>query len=176
MINKVGGASAEALVGIREQIHENNVKAEVVEADLEILVDQPEAILGKRVLAVEDGSTLTHGEMSFGAGTLAARRFGAREIVDPRPFAVGSLAAAYLRFPHLGPVVPALGYSAHQCQELQQTIDRCGADVIVDASPCRLNRILDLNTRLVRVSYEFRQVSGPSLFESINSKISLARH
>ena len=99
-----------------------------------------------------------------------------REIVDPRPFAVGSPAEAYIKFPHLGPVVPALGYSAQQCQELQQTIDRCGADVILDASPCRLNRILDLKTRLVRVSYEFRQVSGPSLLESIQSKLNLARH
>jgi predicted GTPase len=176
VINKVGSASAETLSGIRTRIHANNFTAEVVEADLEILVDQPEAISGKRVVVVEDGPTLTHGEMSFGAGTLAARRFGAREIVDPRPFAVGSLAEAYVKFPHLGPVVPALGYSAQQCQELQQTIDRCGADVILDASPCRLNRILDLKTKLVRVSYEFRQVSGPPLLESIRSKLHLACH
>ena len=176
VINKVGNAEAEALSGIRERIQANNRTAEIVEADLEILVDRPEAISGKRVLVVEDGPTLTHGDMSFGAGTLAARRYGAREIIDPRPFAVGSIAEAYARFPHLGPVVPALGYSAHQCLELQQTIDRCGADVIVDASPCRLNRILDLRTSLVRVSYKFRQVSGTPLFESINSKINLSRH
>lgn len=172
VINKVGNASAETLSGIRARIHSNNLSAEVIEADLQIHVDQPGTISGKRVVVVEDGPTLTHGEMSFGAGTLAARRFGAREIVDPRPFAVGSLAEAYLKFPHLGPVVPALGYSAEQCLELQQTLDRCGADVILDASPCRLNRVLALRTMLVRVSYEFRQVSGPPLLELILTKIS----
>lgn len=176
VINKVGNASAETLAGMRTRIHANNLNAEIVESDLEILVDQPEAISGKRVVVVEDGPTLTHGEMSFGAGTLAARRFGAREIVDPRPFAVGSLTESYVRFPHLGRVVPALGYSAQQCQDLQQTIDACGADVILDASPCRLNRILDLRTKLVRVSYVFRQISGRPLLESLYSRINLAGH
>jgi len=114
--------------------------------------------------------------MSFGAGTIAARRFGAGEIIDPRPFAVGSIAEAYLKFPHLGPVVPALGYSAHQCEELKQTIENSGADVILDASPCRLDRLLDLHTKLVRIRYEFRQVSGPPLLQSIHSKLSLSRH
>ena len=98
VINKVGDASPETLAGIRERIHANNITAELIDADLEIFVDQPEAISGKRVLVVEDGPTLTHGEMSFGAGTLAARRFGAREIIDPSPFAVGSFAEV--------PVVP----------------------------------------------------------------------
>ena len=176
VINKVGNAAPETLAGIRERIHANNLTAQVIQSDLDIMVDQPNAIRGKRVLVVEDGPTLTHGEMSFGAGTIAARRFGAGEIIDPRPFAVGSIAEAYLRFPHLGPVVPALGYSAQQCEELKQTIENSGADVILDASPCRLDRLLDLRTKLVRIRYEFRQVSGPLLLQSIHSKLSLARH
>lgn len=176
VINKVGNATAETLAGIRERIHANNLTAKVIESDLDIIVDQPDAIKGKRVLVVEDGPTLTHGEMSFGAGTIAARRFGAAEIIDPRPFAVGSIAEAYLRFPHLGPVVPALGYSAHQCEELKQTIENSGADIILDSSPCRLDRLLDLHTRQVRIRYEFRQVSGPPLLQLLHSKIALARH
>ncbi len=167
VINKVGNVCPETLTGIRERIRQHNSTAHVIEADLEISVDQPEAIAGMRVLVVEDGPTLTHGEMSYGAGTIAARRYGAHEIIDPRPHAVGSLAQAFQDFPHLGNVVPALGYSPEQLRDLGETIDGCGADIVVDASPCRLSRVLNLKTRIVRASYQFKQISGVPLMELV---------
>lgn len=171
VINKVANASPEALEGIQERVRRNNPRAQVIQADLEIVADRPEAIPGKRVLVVEDGPTLTHGDMAYGAGTLAAQRFGASELVDPRPFAVGTLAEAYVRFSHLGAVLPALGYSHEQCRELQQTIDNSKADIVIDASPCRLDRLLELKTPVVRVSYQFRQTAGPDLLSLVMQRL-----
>ena len=127
---------------------------------MDITVDDPQAIKGKSVLVVEDGPTLTHGGMSYGAGLLAARKLGAAEIVDPRPIAVGTIADAFRDYPHVTQVLPALGYSSHQRQELADTINASGADAVIDASPAGLSRILDLNVPVVRVRYRFRQVSG----------------
>jgi predicted GTPase len=148
----------------------------VLEADLEISVDHPELLAGRRVLVVEDGPTLTHGGMSFGAGTVAARRHGAQEIVDPRPHAVGSIAEAFAAWPHMGPVLPALGYSESQRRELAETIARCRADVVVDASPSRLDRFLDLPVPAVRVRYRFAQRSGPPLVELVLAAVERRRN
>jgi predicted GTPase len=119
-------------------------------------------VRGKRALVVEDGPTLTHGGMSHGAGWIAARHSGA-EIVEPRPFAVGTIARAYAEYPHIGSVLPALGYSEAQRRDLAATISAAKPDVVVDASPARLERVLSVGVPIARVRYEFEQRSGPSL-------------
>lgn len=171
VINKVRQASDEVLVALRGRIAELNPRAKVVESDLAVTVEDPALILGKRVLVVEDGPTLTHGGMSYGAGTIAAKLFGARELVDPRPGAVGTIAEAFQKFPHLHNVLPALGYSEQQRQELAQTIAASGAEVVVDASPCRLDRLVPLPVPMVRVRYRFEQLRGEPLLELILSRI-----
>jgi predicted GTPase len=167
VINKVAEARAEDVWSIRDHIAQVNADAEIVESNLEMSVDQPEAITGRTVLVVEDGPTLTHGGMSYGAGLLAARRYEAGRIIDPRSVAVGSIAEAYRDYPHLGPVLPALGYSPQQRAELCETINSSGADVVIDASPARLDRVLTLAIQTIRVRYEFLQVAGPSLETTI---------
>lgn len=126
-------------------------------------MDDPGAIPGKRVLVVEDGPTLTHGEMSYGAGHVAAEQFGAAEIIDPRPFAVGSIAAAYGNFPNIGRILPALGYGEEQQAELKRTIEASGCDLVVIATPIDLRRVLTLRVPSVRVTYELRERGSPDL-------------
>jgi carbamate kinase len=169
VINKAGQVAADRLAALRSNLRSLNPRAEIVMADLavELAADDSERIRGRRVLVVEDGPTLTHGGMSFGAGTLAARRAGAAELIDPRAAAVGSIAEAYREFPHLGPVLPALGYSEQQRVELAETIDRCGAEVVVDASPCRLERLITMSRPVVRVGYRFEQLDGPDLLATV---------
>ncbi|HEU4385727.1 MAG TPA: hypothetical protein VFR85_19735 [Anaeromyxobacteraceae bacterium] len=163
VVNKVSEAAPGAVAEVRRHAAELCPAATVIEGDLAISVDRPEAVAGRRVVAVEDGPTVTHGGMAFGAATVAARRCRAREIVDPRPAAVGSIAEAFRAFPHLGPVLPALGYSEAQRRDLAETIARCGAEVVVDGSPARLDRALALRAPVVRVRYAFEQRSGPPL-------------
>jgi predicted GTPase len=176
VVTKVSGAVPGAVETIRRHAAALAPRAPVLEADLEISVDHPELLAGRRVLVVEDGPTLTHGGMSFGAGTVAARRHGAQEIVDPRPHAVGSIAEAFAAWPHMGPVLPALGYSESQRRELAETIARCRADVVVDASPSRLDRFLDLPVPAVRVRYRFAQRSGPPLVELVLAAVERRRN
>lgn len=168
VLNKVSSATAEALAAVRRSLAALAPGVPVVEADLEIAVEHPEALAGKRVLAVEDGPTVTHGGMTFGAATVAARRFGAVP-VDPRPFAVGTIAEAYARYPHMGAVLPALGYSAGQRRELEETIARAGVEAVLDGSPARLDRFLTLPVPVVRVVYRFEQRSGPSILERVDA-------
>ena len=175
VVTKVSGAAPGAVATIRRNAAELAPRARIVEADLTVAVDRPEAIAGRRVLVVEDGPTVTHGGMGFGAGTVAARTHGAREIVDPRPFAVGSIAEAFERYPHLGRVLPALGYSAAQRRELEETIARSGADVVVDASPSRLERFLSVGLPTVRVRYRFEQRAGPPILELVSAAIARGR-
>jgi predicted GTPase len=163
VINKVSQASPGDVQVIRDHAQALNPNAVVMESDLGLAVEDERAILGKRVLVVEDGPTLTHGGMSFGAGLVAAKRAGAAEMLDPRPFAVGSIADCYRSYPHIGPVLPALGYSREQRVELEQTIRASGAEVVVDASPARLSRCIDVGVPVARVSYEFHQLSGKPL-------------
>ncbi len=173
VLNKISGASAEALELIRRNVAELNPNATLIEADLVVTLEAAVAIAGKRVVVVEDGPTLTHGGMAYGAGTVAARTAGAL-ILDPRDFAIGSIAAAYRDYPHIGAVVPALGYSESQQAELEETLRRSNAQVIVDASPARLDRILRLNVPIARVSYSFEQKSGPPLFAIVDDFLSRA--
>ena len=163
VINKVGGAKADQLDKVRRRVRKYNPSAELVEGDLRIEVDQPALIEDRRVLVVEDGPTLTHGGMAYGAGMIAAKQHNARELVDPRPIAVGSIAETLKRYVNLDSVLPALGYSPEQRDELTETIENSGAELVVDASPARLDRLLKLSMPVVQVSYEFQQLSGPAL-------------
>jgi predicted GTPase len=170
VVNKVSGATPEALATIRANIAQASPRATVIESDLEVRVDDGPSIAGRRVLVVEDGPTLTHGGMPSGAGLIAAEREGA-VVVDPRPFAVGTIARAFERFAHLGPVLPALGYSEGQRAELKATIEACAPDLVLDASPARLDRLLDLSIPVVRVRYRFAQRSGPDLMALIDERL-----
>ena len=167
VINKVDRADDDAVTTIRDNAQRLNPSATVVTADLAIEVDDPAAIEGHRVLVVEDGPTLTHGGMSYGAATVAARQYRAHELIDPRPFAVGSIAEAFRNFPHLQAVLPALGYSDEQRRELSDTIRLCAAETVIDGSPASLTQWLDPKIRVVRVQYRFVQKSGPSLVDRV---------
>lgn len=163
VLNKVAGARAEDVAVMHARCAELRPSAERIESDLRIEVDAPELVRGKRVLVIEDGPTLTHGGAAFGAGELAARRCGASGRVDPRPHAVGSIAATLAAYPHLGAVLPALGYGAAQLAELAETIRRAAPEAIVDASPADLSRSIALPVPAARVRYRFEQCGGPPL-------------
>ncbi|WP_242342696.1 cyclic 2,3-diphosphoglycerate synthase [Anaeromyxobacter terrae] len=175
IVNKVSGAAPHALETVRRNVAALAPGAAVIEGDLAISVERPGAIAGRRALVVEDGPTLTHGGMAYGAGTVAARAHGARELVDPRPFAVGTIAEAFARYPHLGAVLPALGYSEAQRRELAETIAASGAEVVVDGSPSRLDRFLTLDVPVVRVRYRFEQRAGPPLLDLVADAVRRAR-
>ncbi|AKG38905.1 GTPase [Infirmifilum uzonense] len=172
VINKVNAVEEKAVEVVLKSVREVNDKAKIVYTASELSVDAPELIRNKKVVVVEDGPTVTHGSLSFAAGYNAARQFGAREIIDPRPYAVGSIADAYKLYPHLGPIVPALGYSEAQIRELEETLNRIPADAIVMGTPSDLRRYLKLNKPAVRVFYEAREVSVPGLREIIHEFIS----
>ena len=151
VINKVDTADPDAVIAVRDSLHELNPKAVVIEAASPLFVDDPESIRGKRVLVIEDGPTLTHGEMAYGAGWVAARRFGAAEIVDPRPFAVGTIADTYRKYPSTGAILPAMGYGEKQTRDLEKTIDRADVDMVISATPIDLTRVLKVRKPMQRV-------------------------
>lgn len=169
VLNKVDTADPQAVLRVRDNLQARNPRATLVEAASPIFVDDPAAIRGKRVLVVEDGPTLTHGDMAYGAGWVAARRFGAREIVDPRPYAVGSIARTFAKYPSTGPVLPAMGYGDGQVRELEQTINNAQADLVLIGTPIDLGRILDLNKPSQRVRYELQEIGRPNLDDLIGS-------
>jgi predicted GTPase len=170
VISKAGSAEPGAVDGIRERARLLNPEAPLCTADLEIEVDEPGLLQGQRVLVIEDGPTVTHGGMSYGAGTVAARRYGAT-VVDPRPYAAGTIRDAFEAYPHMERILPALGYSETQRDSLAETINTCCAaekvTCIVDASPARLDRMLELEVPRARVIYRFRQIDGPPLEELV---------
>lgn len=170
VINKVDSASAENVIQVREHLRELNPNAVVIEAASPLFVDDPAAIRGKRVLVVEDGPTLTHGEMSYGAAWLAARRYGAAEIVDPRPYAIGSINATFEKYPKTGAVLPAMGYGARQIQELEDTINAADADLVLIGTPIDLNRIMRINKPTQRVRYELQEIGKPTLEDLLKEK------
>jgi predicted GTPase len=170
VINKVDTAAPEDVMAVRESLRDLNPGAPIVEAASPIFVDDPMAILGKRVLVVEDGPTLTHGEMAIGAGWVAAKRFGAAEIIDPRPFAVGSIAKTYEKYPTTGAVLPAMGYGDGQIRELEETINRSKADLVIIGTPIDLGRILDLNIPSQRVRYELQEIGTPTVEAMLREK------
>jgi len=167
LINKVDTASLEGVETARRIAFELNPDALVIEAASPLFVDDGDAIRGKRALVVEDGPTLTHGEMAYGAGWVAARRFGAAEIVDPRPYAVGSIAATYEKYPTTGDVLPAMGYGEKQVEELAATIRATEADVIVIGTPIDLTRLIEFDKPSVRVRYELQEIGNPTLEDAL---------
>ncbi len=163
VINKVVTAAPEGIQQVRANVRALNPRATVIEAASPIFVDEPAAIRARRVVVVEDGPTLTHGEMAYGAGYLAAQRFGAAAIVDPRPYAVASLQEVYQRYPHMGPILPAMGYGPEQIRDLEATLNRVDADVILAATPIDLARLVRVNKPVVRVRYELQEIGRPTL-------------
>jgi predicted GTPase len=146
-------------------VRATNPDAVIIEAASPIFVEDPAAIRGKRVLVVEDGPTLTHGGMAYGAGIVAARRFGAAEIVDPRPYAVGSIVEIFEKYPQTGPLLPAMGYGERQIEELEETINATPCDVVIVATPIDLCRVLNINRPFQRVRYELQEIGQPTLEE-----------
>jgi predicted GTPase len=165
VINKVDTASLAQVEKVRRNIEKYAPDAEILLAESPVMVRDPDQIKGKKVLVVEDGPTLTHGEMPFGAGVVAAKTFGAIEIVDPRPYAVGSIKETYIRYPNTGPVLPAMGYSKDQIQDLESTINNVDCDLVLFATPIHLTRILSINKVTVRVRYEYKDHDRPLLEE-----------
>ena len=172
IINKVDTADPKNVEIVERNIKQVNSKAIIVKASSPMTVDKPEMIKGKRVIVIEDGPTLTHGEMPYGIGTIAARKLGASEIVDPRPYAVGSIVEAYEKYGHLGPILPALGYGKEQIEELEKTINSIPCDVVVVGTPIDLRRVLSINKPAVHVRYELQEVGSPNLKEILEEKFS----
>ncbi len=163
VINKVDTADLANITRVRENTLRVNPTATIVEAASPIFVEDPIAIRGKNVLVVEDGPTLTHGEMAYGAGVVAARRFGAAEIVDPRPYAVGSILNTYKKYPTTGKVLPAMGYGDQQIKELEETINATPCDMVIIATPIDLGRLLTIYRPYQRVNYELQVIGRPTL-------------
>jgi predicted GTPase len=170
VINKIDAASAEDVFTLRDNLHKLNPTAVVVEAASTLTVDNPELLRGKRALVVEDGPTLTHGGMKWGAGIAAAKRFGAAELIDPRPFAVDTLAETFRIYPKVGSLLPAMGYGDKQVKDLEATIEASDADVVVIGTPIDLNRIIKINKPTVRVEYELQELGSPNLVEILKEK------
>lgn len=168
IINKVDSASPEGIQTVKQNVRETNPGAIVIEAASSIKIDNPDLVRGKRVLVVEDGPTLTHGGMRYGAGTLAAKSLGVEEIVDPRPYAVGSISETYKNYPHLGAVLPALGYRADQMKELEITINSTPCDSVVLGTPIDLKKLLKLNKPTIRARYELQEIGSPNLEEILS--------
>jgi predicted GTPase len=167
IINKVDTAPPEGINAVRESVRRLNPGAIVVEAASPVSVDDPDLIKGKKVLVVEDGPTLTHGEMTFGAGIVAAQKFGAAEIVDPRPYTVASITATYDKYPKIGTLLPAMGYGAEQLKDLETTINGTECDTVIIATPIDLGRIININKPSVRVRYDLQETGKPSLGDVI---------
>jgi len=165
VINKVDSATRAQVEEIRSNLLRVNPEAKVIETESRVTVNEPESIQGRRVLVIEDGPTVTHGEMPLGAGAVAARKFGAASQVDPRPFAVGSIASTFRRFPHLRDVLPAMGYGEEQRHDLEETINRAPCDLVLVATPIDLAQLLHLNKPSLRVEYEIEERTQPGLRE-----------
>ncbi|MEM4037857.1 MAG: cyclic 2,3-diphosphoglycerate synthase [Nitrososphaerota archaeon] len=163
LINKVNSAKPEDVKIIEENVRKLNSRATIIKASSRLHVSDPDLIKDKRVLVIEDGPTVTHGGMSYSIGYVAAVKYGAREIVDPRRFAVGSLMEVYEQYTHIGPVLPAMGYNPQQIKDLNETIQRIDYDVIVSGTPIDLSRILKLSKPYVKVRYELEEISKPDL-------------
>ena len=169
IINKVDSAAPENIELVRSNTRMANPTAVIIDGASPIKVDNPEVIRGKRVLIVEDGPTLTHGDMSMGAGTLAAQKYGAAEIIDPRPYAVRSLAETYKLYPHLGAVLPAMGYGAKQIADLEATIAAIDCDAVIVGTPIDLARVVKIDKPNVRVRYDLQEIGSPDLAEVLEA-------
>jgi len=167
VINKVDTADYEDVLIVWDNVRAFNPKATVILAASPIFVEDPDVIKGKKVLVVEDGPTLTHGEMNVGAGFIAAQLFGAAEVIDPRPYAVGSILETYEKYENTGPVLPAMGYSPKQIAELEETINKAEADAVIIGTPIDLRRVVKINKPATRVRYELQEIGKPDLEDMI---------
>jgi predicted GTPase len=170
VINKVDTANPENIMSVRENLRSINPEALIIEGASPLFVDNPDDIKGKRVLVIEDGPTLTHGGMAYGAGWVAARRFGAKEIVDPRPFAVGSILQTYQKYPGTGTILPAMGYGNEMVKDLEKTINASDVDMVISATPIDLTRIIKINKPMQRVRYELQEIGVPTLEDILQKK------
>ncbi|MFC2078257.1 cyclic 2,3-diphosphoglycerate synthase [Candidatus Bipolaricaulota bacterium] len=171
VINKVDTASLDDVHFVRENVLTMNSHAIIVEAASPIQVDDPTIIRGKRVLVIEDGPTLTHGGMEYGAGVIAARRFGADEIIDPRPYTVDSISETYRKYPKIGRLLPAMGYGESQIRDLQETVNRTECEAVVIGTPIDLGRLLTFNVPTTRVRYELQEIGLPNLEKIIERRL-----
>ena len=171
VINKVDTADLADVALVRENVRKVNPGATIVEAASPIFLDDPGAIRGKKVLVVEDGPTLTHGEMAYGAGVVAARRFGASEIIDPRPYAVGTIADTYKKYPTTGAVLPAMGYGERQIRDLEETINSTPCDLVIIGTPIDLRRLVKIKCLAERVRYELQVIGQPTLEKILQERL-----
>jgi len=165
LINKVDSALPENVEKVKDTIRQHNPNASIVLSESAVIAEDPDRIKGKRVLVVEDGPTLTHGEMKYGAGVIAAKRFGAAEIVDPRPYLEGTLKGTFEKYPDIGTVLPAMGYSSQQIRDLENTINRTECDLVLAATPIDLTQLITIEKPLQRILYEYRDHGRPLLEE-----------
>jgi predicted GTPase len=170
VINKIDTADWGNILKVRENIRIHNPNAQVVDAASPVFAEDGAKIRGKKVLVVEDGPTLTHGEMKYGAGVAAAYKYGAVELVDPRPYAVKSISDTFMKYPGIGTVLPAMGYGDQQIKDLEETIHKVEADLVIIATPIDLGRIIRFKKPTVRVSYELDEIGTPNLKEILNAK------
>lgn len=170
VINKVDTADHADVVAVQRNIRSVNSSATIIKGASPIIVENSTAISGKRVLVVEDGPTLTHGEMSYGAGYVAASYFGAAEIIDPRPYAVGSIAETYDRYPTTGTVLPAMGYGDRQIADLEATINNASADIVLIATPIDLKRVIEIDAPSQRVRYDLQEIGHPTLNDVLGER------
>lgn len=170
VINKVVTANPAGIYQVRQSAHALAPNATVIEAASPIIVEDGASIRGKRVLVVEDGPTLTHGEMKYGAGIVAAQNYGAAEIIDPRPYTVGSITETFRKYPEIGTLLPAMGYGAQQRKDLEETINATDADLVIIGTPIDLSQIININKPAVRVRYELQEIGHPTLIELLEAK------
>jgi predicted GTPase len=175
VINKIDTANFENIEDVRMNIKEKNPEATVIDAASPIFVDRPELIRDKKVLVVEDGPTLTHGEMTYGAGVVAAEKFGAKKLVDPRPYVVGDIAKTFEKYPHIGALLPAIGYGKKQISDLEKTINKTKCDSVVIATPVDLRRFLKINKPCTRIRYELEEIGKPDLEEVLTRFFKIKR-
>ncbi|MCX6639165.1 MAG: cyclic 2,3-diphosphoglycerate synthase [bacterium] len=167
VINKIDSADPEDVMDLRETIRERNPKAMIIEAASPIAVEDPDIIRGARVLVIEDGPTLTHGEMAYGAGIVAAEKFGASEVIDPRPFTVGTITDVFKKYEDIGPLLPAMGYGEQQVRDLEATIAATDCDAVIIGTPIDLRRILKIKQPSVRVTYDLQEIGRPNLQDAL---------
>lgn len=171
VINKIDSADISDINTVRENIQKINPKAIVIDAASPISVDKPDVIKGKRVLVVEDGPTLTHGEMKFGAGVVAARKFGCKDLVDPRPFTVGTITQTFKKYHDIGMLLPAMGYSHQQVKDLEETINKTDCDSVILATPIDLNKIINIDKPTARVKYDLQEIGYPDFDDVLKNFI-----
>ncbi len=176
IINKIDSATPEAVIKLRENIRSVNTKAKIVDAASPIMLERNEMVAGKRVLVIEDGPTLTHGEMRIGAGTVAAQKFGAAEIIDPRPYATGEIKKTFQTYPKIGILLPAMGYSDQQIRDLESTINKVPCDVVIIGTPIDLKRIVKIKKPALRVTYELEEIGEPSLRTILSEFVKTMKH